>query len=84
VSKEKQRQNNSDQTKMTPEKKLVVKEKLREIAEILDQDTSPQELKTFETIELSVRKHLLETVAPEIGNFFAIQQGEAEQEKSEK
>jgi hypothetical protein len=69
---------------MTPEKKLVVKEKLREIAEILDQDTSPQELKTFEAIELSVRKHLLETVAPEIGNFFAIQQGEAEQEKSEK
>jgi hypothetical protein len=56
VSKEKQRQNNSDKTKMTPEKTLVVKEKLREIAEILYQDTSLQELKTFETIELTVRK----------------------------
>ena len=58
--------------KMTPEEKSVVKEKLREIAEILYQDTSSEELETFETIELSVRKHLLETVAPEIGNFFII------------
>jgi hypothetical protein len=69
---------------MAPEEQLVVKEKLREIAEILYQNTSPEELKMFETIELSVRKHLLETVAPEIGNFFAIQQGEAKQEESEK
>ncbi|MEO0926995.1 MAG: hypothetical protein AAFY63_14095 [Cyanobacteria bacterium J06643_13] len=69
---------------MTPEKKSVIKEKLREIAEILYQDTPPEELKSFETIEFSVRKHLLETVAPEIGNFFAIQQGEVEQEESEK
>ena len=69
---------------MTPEDKLVVKEKLREIAEILYQDTSSEELKTFESIELSVRKHLLETVAPEIGNFFTIQQGEKEREESEK
>jgi hypothetical protein len=27
---------------------------------------TPEELKTFETIELSVREHLLETVAPEL------------------
>lgn len=45
---------------MTPEERLVVKEKLREIAEILDQDTSSEELKTFESIELSIRKHKLE------------------------
>lgn len=69
---------------MTPEEKSVVKEKLREIAEILYQDTSSEDLETFETIELSVRKHILETVAPEIGNFFAIQQEEVEQEESEK
>lgn len=69
---------------MKAEEKLVVKEKLREIAEMLYHDTSPEELKTFETIELSVRKHLLETVAPEIGNFFAIQQGAVGQEESEK
>jgi len=69
---------------MTPEERLVVKEKLREIAEILYQDTSSEEVKTFESIELSVRKHLLETIAPEIGNFFTIQQGEEKQEESEK
>lgn len=69
---------------MTPEERSVVNEKLREIAEILYQDTSSEDLETFETIELSVRKHILETVAPEIGNFFTIQQGEAEQEESEK
>ncbi|MEO0928551.1 MAG: ISKra4 family transposase [Cyanobacteria bacterium J06643_13] len=55
---------------MTPEERSVVKEKLREIAAILYQDTSSENLETFETIELTVRKHLLETVAPEIGNFF--------------
>lgn len=69
---------------MTPEERSVVNEKLREIAEILYQDTSSEDLETFETIELSVRKHILETVAPEIGNFFTIQQGETEQEESEK
>lgn len=55
---------------MTPEEKLVVKGKLREIAEILYQDISLEELKTFESIELSAKKHLLETVNPEIGSFF--------------
>ena len=69
---------------MTPEESLVVKAKLREIAEILYKDTASENLKTFETIELSVRKHLLETLAPEIGNFFVTRQGEAEQEESEK
>lgn len=69
---------------MTPEERSVVKEKLREIAEILYQDTSSEKLKTFEAVELSVRKHLFETVAPEIGNFFTMQQEEAEQEKQEK
>lgn len=69
---------------MTPEEKSLVKEKLKEIAEILYQDTPSEELKTFETIELSVRKHLFETVAPEIGNFFVIQQEEAGQEEREK
>ena len=54
---------------MTPEERSVVNEKLREIAEILYQDTSSEDLETFETIELSVRKHILETVAPEIGNL---------------
>jgi hypothetical protein len=71
------------QSKMTPEEQAVVKDRLREVAEILYRNTSPEELKTFETIEISVREHLLETVAPEIGNFFSAQQEETKQEEKE-
>ena len=69
---------------MTPEEQAIVKDKLREVAEILYRNTPTAELKTFETIELSVREHLLETVAPEIGNFFVIQQEVIKQEESAK
>lgn len=55
---------------MTPEEQVIVTKKLREVAEILYNNTPTEELRTFETVELSVREHLLETVAPEIGNFF--------------
>ena len=55
---------------MTPEEQAIVKDKLREVAEILYKNTSPEALETFETVELSVREHLLGTVAPEVGNFF--------------
>ena len=69
---------------MTPEEQSIVKEKLREVAEILYNNTPSEELSTFETVELSVRGHLLDTVAPEVGNFFSTQQEERGQEKSEK
>ena len=68
---------------MTPEEQVVVTEKLREVAEILYNSTPSEELRTFETIELSVREHLLETVAPELGNFFSAQQEERKQEGRE-
>jgi hypothetical protein len=68
------KEKNSVQSKMTPEEQVVVKDRLREVAEILYRNTAPEALKTFETIEISVREHLLETVAPEIGNFFSVQQ----------
>jgi hypothetical protein len=41
---------------------------------ILYKNTPPEALETFETIELSVREHLLETVTSELGNFFFNQQ----------
>ena len=69
---------------MTPKEQAIIQEKLREVAEILYQNTSSERLETFETVELSVREHLLETVAPEIGNFFINQQGEKKQEEHEK
>ncbi|MEL6493816.1 MAG: hypothetical protein AAFQ41_01670 [Cyanobacteria bacterium J06623_7] len=66
---------------MTPEEQAIVERKLKEVAEILYKNTPDEELETFETIELSVREHLLETVAPKIGEFFCIQQGEQAQEE---
>ena len=55
---------------MTPEEQATIDQKLREVAEILYKNTSSEELATFETIELSVRGHLLGKVAPRIGEFF--------------
>jgi hypothetical protein len=69
---------------MTPEEQAIVNRKLTEVAEILYKNTSPEELKTFETIELSVREHLLETVATEIGNFFFTTLEETKQGEREK
>lgn len=69
---------------MTPEEKSTIDQKLREVAEILYNNTSREELATFETIELSVRGHLLGKVAPKIGEFFLMKQGEIKQEESEK
>ena len=69
---------------MTPEEQAIVERKLKEVAEILYKNTPDEELNTFETIELSVRGHLLETVAPKIGEFFGTQQEEQAQEEREK
>ncbi len=43
--------------KMTPEEQAIVEAKLKEVAEILYRNTPTAELKTFESIELSVRDH---------------------------
>jgi hypothetical protein len=69
---------------MTPEEQAIVQEKLREVSAILYKNTPSESLETFETVELSVREHLLETVAPLVGNFFSNQQEEKVQEESEK
>lgn len=70
--------------KMTPAEKATIEEKLKEVAEILYKNTPDEELDTFETIELSVREHILDTVAPTIGNFFATQQEGTKQVEKEK
>ena len=69
---------------MTPEEQSIVDQKLKEVVEILYNNTSDGELNTFETIELSVTDHLLKTVAPKIGEFFFIQQQEQVREEREK
>lgn len=61
---------------MTPEEQQKIKINLQEIAEILYKNTSVDNLQSFESVELSVREHLIETVAPEISGFFLTQRGE--------
>jgi hypothetical protein len=55
---------------MTPEEQQKIKINLQEIAEILYKNTPVDNLQSFESVELSVREHLIETVAPEISGFF--------------
>ena len=55
---------------MTPEQRQKIKINLQEIADIFYQNTPPDNLQSFESIELTVREHLVETVAPEISGFF--------------
>ena len=55
---------------MTPEEQQKIKINLQQIAEILYKNTPVDNLQSFESVELSVREHLIETVAPEISGFF--------------
>ena len=57
---------------MTPEEQQKIKINLQEIAEILYKNTPVDNLQSFESVELSVREHLIETVAPEISGFFSL------------
>ena len=55
---------------MTPEEQQKIKINLQEIAELLYKNTPVDNLQSFESVELSVREHLIQTVAPEISGFF--------------
>ena len=51
---------------MTPEESKVLKDYLKAAAAILLNNTPKKELKSFNSIELAVREHLLKKVAPKI------------------
>lgn len=61
---------------MLSEEQQNIKINLRAIAEALYENTSPDNLKSFDSIELIIRQYLVEIVAPEISSFFLTQQGE--------
>ena len=61
-----------------------LQEHAKEIAKILYSETNPEEVKTLEGIEKTVRKQLLEYVNPEIGNFLSAKQVRQQQEEKEK
>ena len=60
---------------MTPEQRQKLKINLQEIADIFYQNTPPENLQSFESIELIVREYLVEIVAPEISSFFLLSRG---------
>lgn len=45
----------------------------QELAELLYEETDPDEVKTLAGIENAVRGHLLEQVGPELGHFLSAQ-----------
>lgn len=61
-----------------------LQEYAQEIAKILYAETNPEEVKTLEGIETTVRQQLLEYVEPEIGNFLSLRQAKQKQEEKER
>jgi hypothetical protein len=55
---------------MTPEDSKILKDSLKAVAAVLLKNTPKEELKDFASLEIAVRGHILNEVAPEIGNFF--------------
>jgi hypothetical protein len=76
--------NIKDKNIMTPAKEQKLKYHLREVAKLLKEETPNEQLQSFEQIELAARKHILETVGPEIGTFFFLQGSLQSKEKNGK
>lgn len=68
---------------MTPEDEQQLKAHLKAAAEILYKNTAPSELKSFESIEKSLRNQILKEVGPELASFFFQKSQELKQEESE-
>jgi hypothetical protein len=62
--------NKDEVKKMTPSDQEQLKSHLKAVAEILYKNTDPTELKSFDSIEKSLRQKMLEEVGPELGSFF--------------
>jgi hypothetical protein len=56
---------------MGADKKAQIQAHAQAIAAILYGETDPEQVKTLAGIEEAVRKHVLEQVSPEIGNFLS-------------
>lgn len=56
---------------MDAEKKAQLQAHAQAIAALLYEETDPEQVKTLEGIEETVRDHLLEYVGPEIGFFLS-------------
>lgn len=61
---------------MTPEKIQTLQEHIQAIANILYEETSPEQLNNLEVLEETVRQKVLEHVSPQIGVFLSKKQQE--------
>ena len=55
---------------MPPEESILLNEYLTESARLMRKYTEPDKLRNFESIEVEVRKQMVELIAPVIGEFF--------------
>ena len=76
--------NKNEVNNMTPSDQQQLKAHLKVVAKILYINTDPTQLKSFESIEKSLRQKMLEEVGPELGSFFFQQYQEFKQENPEK
>lgn len=56
---------------------------IQEAAKILFEDTPSDQVQDFDSIEMTLRQHILDTVAPDIAGFFLQNRQERELEKPE-
>jgi hypothetical protein len=68
---------------MTLEQEQALKAHLKAIAQILYDDSDPEEMKTLEGIELTVRQQIQAHVSPELGSFLSKQLQERKQVSEE-
>ena len=61
---------------MNPEKKQALQEHIQASANILYEETSPEQVKNLEILEETVRQQMLDYVSPQIGVFLSKKQQE--------
>lgn len=69
---------------MNTEQEAKLQEYLTGIAKILYAEASPEKMKTFEGIEITLRDLIQKHVAPELAIFLSAQQQKQQQEEPEK
>ncbi len=68
---------------MNAEDRQKIKDYLKEIAEILYNNTEESELESFESIELSLRSQINTEISPKIAEFFFTKNRELKREEIE-
>lgn len=67
-----------------PEVQAQINKYIEELAGYMMEYTEPDKLEDFESIEVEVRNQIQEMIAPKIGEFFFLREGQENQGSSEK